>query len=468
MWPGTAGRLLAIHAVILTTVLGVVTFRVVADFTSHYQRSLVGDLTAEITEYSTAADQRPTGTSLESFTSSYLRTHVLPSGRVLLIALDHVPAEGSPGSAALFRLPPVSSWLAHKPASTVIVTSSAPHRYMILGSQIRTGQTSVGLFVAAVDLSNLDAQRRQVLVLAGSEAAVALAMALLSTYLLLRRLLRTVGRVTEAAVEISRGDLDRRLGDQGADDEVGRLARTFDAMLARISAAMGSQRRLLSDVSHQLRTPLTVARGHLEVLGRGACQDPVEVHDTITVVVDELDHMRVLVDRLLLLGRALEPDFIEPEPVDLRSFLADLAETTRVLADRRWSLSPVPDLVIAVDAQKLRGALLNLIDNAVKATAPGDAIGLDVLHDADLRLGVVDSGRGMTAAQQKSAFSRFARPGATDATGSGLGLAIAKAVVEGHGGQIELESEPGNGCRVTLVLPGSCVVRFTDSGGPMP
>lgn len=463
-----AGRLLAVHGLILTTVLGVITYRVVSDFTSHYQRSLVVELTDEVNEYAAAADHRPTGSSLLSFNTSYLRAHVLPSGRELLIALHHAPVEGSPGSAAIFHVPQVSSWLAHTPASTIVVTSSAPHPYLILGSPIRVGSVPMGLFVAGADLSHLDAQRRQVLILAGSEAAVALAIALLSTYLLLRRVLRTVGRVTEAAEEISRGDLDRRLGDQGADDEVGRLARTFDAMLARISAAMGSQRQLLSDVSHQLRTPLTVARGHLEVLGRGECQDPGEVHDTITVVVDELDHMRILVDRLLLLGRALEPDFIEPEPVDLRSFLADIAETTRVLADRLWSLLPVPDVVVAVDGQKLRGALLNLIDNAVGATAPGDSIGLEVHRDGELRLTVVDSGRGMTEAQRQIAFSRFARPGAIDATGSGLGLSIAKAVIEGHGGRIELESEPEHGCRVTLVLPASCVVRFADHEGPTP
>lgn len=461
-----AGRLLFVHGLILTTVLGVVVFKVVSDFTSHYQRTLVRDLTEEVAEYSTAADQRSAGTPLSTFTTSYLRTHVLPSGRVLLIALDHVPAEGSPGSAALFHVPQVSRWLAHEPRSTAIVTSPGPNPFLLLGSTIRVGNTSQGLFIAGVDLARLNAQRRQVLVLAGSEAAFALAVALISTYLLLRRVLRTVGRVTEAADEISQGDLDRRLGDQGADDEVGRLARTFDAMLARISAAIGSQRRLLSDVSHQLRTPLTVARGHLEVLGRGECRDPDEVRDTIAVVVDELEHMRILVDRLLLLGRALEPDFIEREPVDLRSFLADIAEATRVLADRRWSLEPVPDVVIAVDAQKLRGVLLNLIDNAVQATVPGDAIGIEARHEGDLRLGVVDTGRGMTDAQRNSAFARFARPGAIEGTGSGLGLAIAKAVAEGHGGQIELESEPGQGCTVTLILPASSVIGFSDDESP--
>ncbi len=463
-----AGRLLVVHAVVLATVLGVVTYRVVADFTSHYRQSLVRDLTDEVAEYTTAADRRPSGTSLGSFTNTYLRSHGLPSGRVLLIALDHVPAEGTPGSAALSRVPQVSSWLVHQPASSTIVTSSGPHPTIILASPIRVGPTPVGLFVAGAGLSHLDAQRRQVLVLAASEAAVALAIALLSTYLLLRRVLRTVGRVTEAADEISRGDLDRRLGDQGVDDEVGRLARTFDAMLARISAALGAQRQLLSDVSHQLRTPLTVARGHLEVLGRSECQDPIEVHDTISVVVDELEHMRVLVDRLLLLGRALETDFIDAEPVDLRSFLADIAETTQVLADRQWSVSPVPDLVLSADGQKLRGALLNLIDNAVKATGPRDTIALDVRYDADLSITVADSGRGMTDVQRAAATTRFARPGAVDTAGSGLGLAIVKAVAEGHGGRLELESELGRGCRATLVLPGSRVVPFAEHGASVP
>ncbi len=143
------------------------------------------------------------------------------------------------------------------------------------------------------------------------------------------------GRITTTAASIEEGDLDRRLGDQGTDDEVGQLAATFDSMLDRLQAAMTVQRRLLSDVSHQLRTPLTVARGHLEVLARQTEWSMGEVRDTVGVVVDELDHMGALVERLLMLGRALEPDFLQLEPLDLRTFLSDLFDSARVLADRR-------------------------------------------------------------------------------------------------------------------------------------
>ncbi len=193
--------------------------------------------------------------------------------------------------------------------------------------------------------------------------------AVAGAYLLLRRLLRTVGRITTTASAIENGDLERRLGDQGTDDEVAQLAATFDSMLDRLDASMTVQRRLLSDVSHQLRTPLTVAKGHLEVLARQENPDLDDVHETIGVVVDELDHMSSLVERLLLLGRALEPDFLQVERLDLRTFLSDLFDSARVLADRHWVLTDVPDLVLEVDVAKLRGALLNLIDNAIRATA---------------------------------------------------------------------------------------------------
>src|SRR5436305_5033682 len=139
-----------------------------------------------------------------------------------------------------------------------------------------------------------------------------------------------------------------------------------------LASAMTAQRRLLSDVSHQLRTPLTVARGHLEVLGRTDAENPREVRKTVALVVDELDHMRSLVERLLMLGRSLEPDFLEPVPIDLRSMLAEVLDAARVLAPRKWELSDVPDLVLLADAAKLRGALPNLLDHAVHATKRGD------------------------------------------------------------------------------------------------
>ena len=192
-----------------------------------------------------------------------------------------------------------------------------------------SGHRSIGTVIVAADLSQQRSDQNRVLVLVVGLAFIALVGAVAGAYLLLRRLLRTVGRITTTASAIESGDLDRRLGDQGTDDEVGQLAATFDSMLDRLETAMTLQRRLLSDVSHQLRTPLTVARGHLEVLARQEDADIVEVRDTVAVVIDELDHMRSLVERLLLLGRALEPDFLQLERLDLRTFLSDLFDAAQ-------------------------------------------------------------------------------------------------------------------------------------------
>jgi signal transduction histidine kinase len=284
---------------------------------------------------------------------------------------------------------------------------------------------------------------------------------MLSTFLLLRRLLRTVGRITTTAEEIGSGTLDQRLGDQGSNDEVGELAKTFDAMLDRVQAAMTAQRRLLSDVSHQLRTPLTVVRGHLEVLERSGADDPVQVRETIDLVIDELDHTRAVVERLLMLGRAMEPDFLDTRPVELRVLLGEVYDGVRVLADRQFLLPDVPDLVVELDAEKLRGALLNLVDNAIHATAPGDAIALVAKVDpvADvLQLSVEDSGPGIPEDQRAAVLQRFSRPGARDRDGSGLGLAIARAVAEGHGGWIAIDTSDLDGARVTIVLPGTRIL----------
>ncbi len=342
----------------------------------------------------------------------------------------------------------------------------------VLATSIRQGGHSIGTFVATASLAALQTERQRVLALAFGEAAITLIAGVTSVYLLLRRLLRTVGRVTRTAAEIAHGgDLERRLGDQGTDDEVGEMAATFDAMIEKVDSTMSAQRRLLADVSHQLRTPLTVARGHLEVLGRGGLDDPAEVSETVTVVVDELDHMRSLVERLLLLGHALEPDFLEPEPVDLRAFLFDLVEAGTVLAHRNWSMGPIPDVVMSVDPAKLRGAILNLVDNAVKATSEADSVrlsarlaGSDDTKAGGLWLSVDDSGPGIPPEDRPAALARFARPGTNNYRGTGLGLAIAAAVAEGHGGSLHLDDSPLGGCRVSLFVPGSRITHV----GPVP
>ena len=452
--------MLVVHGVVLVVVLGAMTIEVVHGFSSHYTHTIASDLSEEGPEYARAAAQRPAGQAMTVFSRAYLQTHVLAAGHLLLVGLTGQPTLASPGGAVLASSPTVVRWLSAPPArSQLRDVTAGGSSYLVLASPIQTtGSSTIGVLVAAASLQGLQTQRDQVLLLAGAEAAVALAAALLSSFLVMRRLLRTVGMVTQAAVDASVDDLGARLGTEDrADDEVGRLRAAFDGMLERIAAGLDAQRQLLSDVSHQLRTPLTVARGHLEVLERNPAPERGEVSQTTATVIGELDRMATLVDRLLLLGRSFAPDFVEAEPVALRELMGELFATARVLAERRWKLCEVPDVVVVVDGAKLRGALLNLVDNAVKATAAGDAIELGARFDLEVVLWVADTGSGIAAEAQEEVFDRFRRAGPSRGRGAGLGLAIVKAVTEAHGGRVQLHSVEGEGITLEVVLPASCV-----------
>ncbi|HET6811627.1 MAG TPA: HAMP domain-containing sensor histidine kinase [Acidimicrobiales bacterium] len=458
----TAVRLAAFQAVLLALALAAVTYETTRAFGSHALDDADRGLAAQVSSFTTAARQRPAGQSLASFSVTYLRSSVLPEGQVIVVAPIGGPPLGSAGSRYLLDSPALAGLLTHPLDSSVLRHQDVAGRpAALLAAPIRTGASGAGTLVVAVDLAGLRSDQHRVLALAAAEALVALVVGATAAYLLLRRLLRTIGAMTAAASAIGAGDLDQRLGDPGTDDEVGKLASTFDWMLDRISLGVAAQRRLLSDVSHQLRTPLTVARGHLEVLKRRGADDPAEVGDTISIVLDELDHMKALVERLLLLGRVLEPDFLEIDLVDLRTFMADLTEAARVLARRRWSAPPAPDVVLRVDEAKLRGALLNLIDNAVRATREGDEIEVcaERLDDGGVALTVADSGPGIPAEERAGVMARFARPTVADTEGSGLGLAIVKAVAEAHGGTFSLDASRLGGLGATMVVPSARVLE---------
>ncbi len=457
---GSASRLAAFLAILLAVILSVTAYETERAFTNQSIASTTRNLGSEVDSFSRATAKASTS-SLEPATVAYLQGRVLVQGESLMIGLDSGRRFGSAGSAALLGDPRVRRLLDSPPSATSTrrLTLDGADT-LLLASPIHQGAATVGTLIVAADLSQLHADQQRVLVLGVGEALVALFAAVAGAYLLLRRLLRTVGSITDTASSIENGDLDRRLGDQGTDDEVGKLAATFDSMLDRLQAAMVVQRRLLSDVSHQLRTPLTVARGHLEVLARQPHADMEEVRETVAVVVDELDHMRSLVERLLLLGRALEPDFLQVERLDLRTFLSDLSDAARVLAPRHWSLAPVPDVVLEVDVAKLRGALLNLVDNAVGATTPDDAVEVRAIRsplDGSLVLSVEDSGPGIPDEQLLTVLARFGRLGSADREGSGLGLAIVTAVAEAHGGTFTLGRSELGGCRAAISLPASRV-----------
>jgi two-component system OmpR family sensor kinase len=279
-----------------------------------------------------------------------------------------------------------------------------------------------------------------------------LLLASLAAWLAAGRVLAPLRELQTTALAITETDLTRRIDVQG-DDELADLGRAFNAMLDRLEAAFRSQRAFVDDASHELRTPITIVRGHLELMG----DDPDERRQTVALVMDELDRMSRFVDDLLLLARSERGDFLAPEPLDLGELAVELDAKAHGLGDRDWRLErPAGPIAVVADRQRLTQAVMNLAGNAVQHTAPGDRITIGTgREDGEARLWVADSGPGIAREDRQRIFARFARGGAGPrrSDGAGLGLSIVSAIAEAHGGRVELESTVGHGATFTVVIP---------------
>lgn len=286
-------------------------------------------------------------------------------------------------------------------------------------------------------------------------AGVSLAVLLLASalaWVVAGRILAPLRALRDTARGIGDDDLTRRIDVQGS-DEIAELGRAFNAMLDRLESAFAVQRELVSDAGHELRTPITIIRGHLELLG----DDPRERRETIALVTDELDRMARFVDDLLTLARAERSDFLHPGDVDLDALTEELLAKVQALdGGRAWRLDAAAPGRLVADRQRLTQAVMNLGRNAVEHTAAGDEIALGSgLTDGEARIWVRDDGPGVAPEEQQRIFERFARAGRARrrSDGAGLGLAIVRAIAEAHGGRVTLESRPGAGARFTIVVP---------------
>ncbi|GAA2820563.1 HAMP domain-containing sensor histidine kinase [Crossiella cryophila] len=265
------------------------------------------------------------------------------------------------------------------------------------------------------------------------------------------RILAPIRTVRQAAAAITEHDLTRRIPVHGKDD-IAALAEQFNAMLDRLDQAFRTQRQFLDDASHELRTPITIVSGHLELMG----DDPRERAEVVRLCTDELDRMNRIVQDLLLLAKAERPDFLRPAPVSLPELTSDIDAKVRALAPRRWVLESMAEDEVVLDAHRVTQAVVQLAQNAVQHTADGDEIRLgSAVHGENVSFWVTDSGPGIAEADRAAIFDRFARgsSGRGDRSGAGLGLAIVKVIAEAHHGVVRVLSEPGSGATFGVELP---------------
>jgi heavy metal sensor kinase len=283
-------------------------------------------------------------------------------------------------------------------------------------------------------------------------------------YVLAGRTLQPVDNIVDEVEAITDGrSLHKRLAIPTTKDELSRLTSTLNAMFNRLETSFLALRRFTADASHELKTPLTVLRSGIERAITHPKVSP-EVMEVLEETLLEVKRMTELVDSLLTLARADEGRApLHVERIELREILGEVAETANILSEQSSVsisvLAPDRPVTLSIDRNRVRQLLMNLLTNATKYTAAGGEVSIDAKREGgEVVIRVRDTGIGIAPGELPHVFDRFwradpARSRSGQRSGSGLGLAICKWIAEAHGGSIHVQSKPGRGTTMTVVLP---------------
>jgi len=318
--------------------------------------------------------------------------------------------------------------------------------------------TVVGVVVVGQSLRLVEVTRQGVQWLVTIAAVVAALLAVLGGWWLTARALRPISDVMRVAQEIAAtGRFEQRIAVPPGDDEVGHLVQTFNAMLARLEQTFEAQREFLADASHELRGPLMVIRGNLDLLRLGIPEDARRA--SVRDASEEVERLSRLASDLLFLAATDAAEVLEKEPVRLDHVVAGTVERARLADGGRHDirLGLNQPCVVTGDRTRLEQLAWNLVENALRHTPPGGLVELTLSHvGGQASLVVADRGVGIEAAYLPRIFERFYRVDTARSRqdgGTGLGLSIVKSVAETHRGRVDVTSTVGEGTVFTVTLP---------------
>lgn len=339
---------------------------------------------------------------------------------------------------------------------TTFTDAATQHPVRVYTAPIIENNQVVGILQIAQHLNSVRQTLNQLLLTLLLGGPVLIVIAGAGGYVLAARALSPIDEITRTAQQISAEDLSARLNLPNTADETGRLAATFDSMLARLDDAFQRERRFIADASHELRTPLAAMQTILNsTLVRR--RTPTEYEQVLTDLEEETARLRTLVEGLLQLTHSDVTQPVVQDPVNLTTLLTDVTDSVQILAeDKGLELTAkiANNLTVPGDSDALIRLFVNLLGNAIKYTERGQ---ITVIAKARPKGGVIvtiaDTGVGIAAEHLPHIFDRFYRVDkARTSTGTGLGLAIALRVAQTHGGAIGVKSKIGQGTEFTVQL----------------
>lgn len=404
----------------------------------------------------------PTPASLDRDVAAVVRAFRFPGCRFFVLGVDGALLATSDVRSEDAQRDRAESLIAAFDSARGTPTTVGTERVFVHRQMTDAGPYTVVVAHSLADEARRVAQVRRAFAIA---VPVALLCAALGGSFLARASLRAVAQMGEQAERIEASSLHERLRVRNERDELGRLARAFNALLARLEGSFEQQRRFMADASHELRTPVAIVRGEAEVaLSRGD-RTPEDYRESLEIIHDEGRRLTTIVDDLFLLARADagQRPLVRTD-VDLADVLAESVRAVRSLADRRGvtvTLAPAGSMPLHGDEDLLVRMVVNLLDNAIKYTPPGGVVAVETATRGDRYVvDVRDTGSGIPASAQPHVFDRFYRADASrarratdDAGGAGLGLSIARWIAEAHGGSLVLEASSELGTTFEMTVP---------------
>ena len=285
-------------------------------------------------------------------------------------------------------------------------------------------------------------------------------ISVIAGYILSKRMLNPIDRIARTAQSISISDLSGRIEVENTDDEIGRLALTFNDMIGRLQLAFEKQNQFVADASHELKTPISIIQGYINLMDRWGKGDKEILQESITAIKKETIGMKDLIEKLLFLaGGDSDSIILHKETFSLEELLKEVISESRLIAsDHQFRYQMSGPLEINADRKMLKQMFRALLDNSIKYTPTNGEISISADDKAgQIQLVVSDTGIGVPKEELENIFTRFYRVDKSrgkESGGSGLGLAIVKWIVDVHGGQITTESVVGIGTTIIIRLPG--------------